>query len=519
MAVFELTAPKIESTAGNPAQYAQAATDAWRGVSQSLTAAQNSFRAAGDILDANGEKARQIRAQQMLEEQFKWDQADQERKVLGQKTEDAFAATIAGGPQILGGIITNTIAPSDVNKLALTTTEQELVRKAGADTIKLNSQILDKLKGQQALSDYVDNAPTAIRETEAELYQRASKELKDPITGKVLTPTRDIMKDVNTMKAAEIEAAKLYAKTNKPSTTVSEIDKEIYKVDQDLAQANDKAKEYNRKIADDMKSNKKDGNTSADYIKGSKDLQDVKTMLADKVLVLGSTVDKAAENAKTALTNAGVNPTPAAVAHMLNQRSAYGENLTLGNYSVEGMKGFADEYAAGVKAKGKNYSIDNIPDSMIMTASNRKAQLEAEKVALMSGGLAKQLSPAEIARERATADLKALLSPYGKVPTEIVKEQTVPKELTKQIKVARVGGIELPKLAGTSSKQRKLPKPTALGTIESNKQNELAKTEKIINVLYRKPIRTSKEESELKAANQKLRNLKSSLQPIRELSK
>ncbi len=201
------------------------------------------------------ESARQAKIDAKDAEEYDWKVADRKRLLRNRDTEDRFNTEVAKGQQVYGGIITDAFSPENANKISFSNDELAQARKVNFDPSKISDKnILEKLKAQEALSTYADNVPTELKETRADMLQRIADE--------VGTPTDDILKRVDTARAAEIAYAKEYNKElSKGDTKQEQLDKltkEILDTNASIGAAEVTREKESSNRKDDGKSGKND---------------------------------------------------------------------------------------------------------------------------------------------------------------------------------------------------------------------------------------------------------------------
>lgn len=361
-------------------------------------------------------------------EKYNWEVADRKRLLKNRETEDKFNTEVAKGQQVYGGIITDAFSPENANKISFSNDELAQARKVNFDPSKIsNKNILEKLKAQEALSAYADNVPTELKETRADMLQRIADE--------VGTPTDDILKRVDTARAAEVAYAKEYNKQRNQGETKQE---QLDKVDEKLrdanaslgkAESNFDEKSYDRTKP---KGNSSDKSSSDSSIASAQDnLLKAKEDVRSKWFITTGDVDGLISRLD------GLNiKDDNAKAYILkniadkNKGSIYD---SLGDTSNEALKVYLNEYNAQKKPFNQNQS-PSLPSSAEIEAikqniddlKTRRAQISS----MTDNG--KLANPRDVALSKAKSDLADLLGRYNIVNKPIVADTIVDKKDTKK---------------------------------------------------------------------------------------
>lgn len=139
------------------------------------------------------------------------DRANKDREALTQFSKGMLQ------PQVIGGIITDTIAPEQVEKMSFTPEELAQYNAAGGDLSKLSGSAKTKAELQTKLSNFADTLPSSPEYQET-AYQQAQR----VASGMELTP--EILEELKKYQVADITAQK---ENKKDAATYSSEAKEL----------------------------------------------------------------------------------------------------------------------------------------------------------------------------------------------------------------------------------------------------------------------------------------------------
>ena len=453
-------------------------------------------------------------------EKYNWEVADRKRLLKNRETEDKFNTEVAKGQQVYGGIITDAFSPENANKISFSNDELAQARKVNFDPSKIsNKNILEKLKAQEALSTYADNVPTELKETRADMLQRIADE--------VGTPTDDILKRVDTARAAEIAYAKEYNKQRNQGDTKQE---QLDKIDEKLRDANvnlgKAVSNHDKELYDRNKTNKStssDKSSSDSSITSAQDnLLKAKDEIISKLFI--STGDVNGVISRLDGLNIKDDNAKAYILKSIADKNKGSIYDSLGDTSNEALKGYFNEYNAQKKSLNQNQS-PSLPSSAEIEAIKQNINdLTARRAQINSmADNGKLANPRDVALIKAKSDLADLLGRYNIVNKPVVADTIVNKDT--------IANKDVTKPQNNSSKDKKVIKKKTttddvsdginrkqpviksdiLESIKQNKTNAMNSIATKLKALENKAIKSKADELYIKSYKQQLNNLKSSL--------